>query len=105
MPRFVLHWAAVPALILSVLLLSTDGTPRSALIQQVIVAIFAAGASVIAVRVRRASPPSAGHWLALTLAACLFLPLLFAAEAGPHRWVPLGTARLYVAPVVLPLSL
>lgn len=105
MPRFVVHWAAVPALILSVLLLSSAGAPRSALIQQVLVAAFAISASVIAARARRASRPPMGHWLALTLAACLFLPLLFGAGAGVHRWLPLGGILLYVAPVVLPLSL
>jgi hypothetical protein len=105
MPLFLLHWAAVPALLLSVLLLNIGGAPRSALIQQIVVAVFATSVSVVAVWVRRAGPPAAGYRLALPLAACLFLPLLFGTDAGPHRWLPLGGTRLYVAPVVLPLSL
>lgn len=105
MPSFVLLWAAAPALILSIVLLSSAGAPRSALIQQVVVAVLAAAASVIVVQVRRAGPLTAGHRLALTLVACLFLPLLFGTGAGPHRWVPLGVTQLYVAPVVLPLSI
>jgi hypothetical protein len=105
MPHFLLQGAAVPVLLLSVLLLHIGGAPRSALIQQVVVAVLAVSASVLAVRGRRASPPAAGHWLILTLAACLFLPFVLGIGEGPHRWLPLGGTRLYVAPVVLPLSL
>ena len=105
MPLFLLRSAAVPALLLSVLLQSLGGAPRSALIQQGVVAVLAASASALAVRVRRPSPPDAGHWLALILAACLFLPFVLGTGEGPHRWLPLSGIRLYVAPVVLPLSL
>lgn len=105
LPRFLLLWAALPAVALSLWFLHIVEAPRSAQILQVVA--MAVGAAIFAalVRTRRIRLPGNSQWLALSLALSLFIPLLANAQSGPDRWLVLGGARLYVASVVLPVTL
>ena len=105
LPRFLLFWAAAPAVVLSVWLLRIAEAPRSVQTLQVIVASVAAAVFVVLVRIRRVRHAGDFQWLALVLALSLFIPLLAGSPGGPERWLVLGGARLYVAPVVLPVAL
>lgn len=105
MPRFLLLWAAVPALVLGVWLLRVGGAPRSVQALQVAVAIVAAAAFAGLVGVRRAKSTANTEWIALALASSLFIPLLSGSQSSPERWLVFGSTRLYVAPAVLPLTL
>lgn len=103
--RFLLVWAAAPAIVLGVWLLHIAGAPRSAQTLQAVVASIAAVMSVVLVTVRRVRPPGDIRWFALALALSLFIPLLADSRGGPERWLALGSVRLYLAPIVLPLVL
>ena len=72
---------------------------------QVVVASFSAAVFVVLARIRRVRHASDSQWLALALALSLFIPLLAGSRGGPERWLVLGSARLYVAPIVLPVVL
>lgn len=104
LPRLFLFWAAAPAVVLSVWLLRIAEAPRSVQALQVVVASIAATVVVLA-RTRRATHARDFQWLALALTLSLFIPLLVGSRGGPERWLVLGSARLYVAPVVLPVPL
>ncbi len=103
--RFLLLWAAAPALVLSVWLLHIAEAPRSMQTLQVVVASVAAAVFVLLVSRRRVTLPGNTQWSALALAVSLLIPLLADAREGPARWLVLGSVRLYVAPIVLPLAL
>ena len=104
-PRFLLFWAALPAVALSLWFLHIAEAPRSAQTLQVVVTAVAAAIFVTLVSTRRIRLPVGIQWLALSLALSLFIPVLANAQNGPDRWLVLGGARLYVAPVVLPAAL
>ena len=103
--RFLLFWAAAPAIVLGVWLLRVAEAPSSVQTLQVIVATVAAAVFVVLARMRRIGHAGDFQWLALVLALSLFIPLLAGSQGGPERWLVLGGARLYVAPVVLPVAL
>ncbi len=103
MPRFLLLWVAVPAIVLGVWLLHIAEAPRATQTLQVVVASVAAAVFVVLVGIRRATPRGHVEWFTLALALSLFIPLLADSRGGPERWLVLGSARLYVAPIVLPL--
>lgn len=103
--RFVLLLAAAPAVVLSGWLLRVAGAPRSVQVLQGVAATLATAVFLGLVRVRRGWPARATPWLALGLAATAFVPLLADSTGGPARWLIVGGARLYIAPVVLPLLL
>lgn len=105
MPRFLLFWAAAPAVVLSVWLLHLAEAPRSMQTLQVVMVSVAAAAFVVLVSTRRVRPTGDIQWFALAVALSLFIPLLADSRDGPERWLVLGSARLYVAPIVLPLVL
>ena len=105
LPRFLLFWAAAPAVVLGVWLLRVADAPRSVQTLQVIVASVAAAVFVVLVCIRRARHAGDSQWLALATALSLFIPLLASSPGGPERWLVLSSARLYVAPVVLPIAL
>jgi hypothetical protein len=105
MPRFLLFWAAAPAVVLSVWLLQLAEAPRSMQTLQVVMASVAAAVFVVLVSMRRVRPTGDVRWFALALALWLFIPLLADSRDGPERWLVLGSVRLYVAPIVLPLLL
>jgi len=105
MPRFLLFWAAAPAVVLGIWLLHIARAPHSAQTLQVVVVSVATAVFVVLVRMRRAIPVGRLPWLALALALTLFIPLLAGPRGGPERWLVLGSVRLYVAPVVLPVAL
>lgn len=98
-------WAAVPALVLGAWLMRVGGAPRSVLMLHIAMAFVGAFACALAIAARRRRSAGSPEWWALALAASLFLPLLVDSTGGPARWLVLGGARLYVAPVVLPLIL
>lgn len=103
--RRALTVAATPCLIGSVLLMRAAGVGVTLVLQQV--AMFTAGAAALWVacrRPRRSMTHQTRAWLVVALVASLVVPLIDSG-AGPHRWLSLGGARLYVAPVVLPLLL
>lgn len=98
-------WAAVPALTLGVWLLRVGGAPRSVQALHVAVAVVAAAAFVVLVGIRRAKSEDNTEWMALALTLSLFIPLLSSSQGHPERWLVFGSTRLYVAPVVLPVTL
>jgi len=100
---YVLFLAALPAIAMSVWLFQVAQAPRSVVIQQIAVTVVAAVIVGVLVRLRRRSSEVCGTWLVLALTVGLFVPLLIASPEGPKRWLALGAARLYVAPIVLPL--
>lgn len=100
-----LLWAPVPALTLSVWLMGLAGAPRSAQTLQIVVAGLAAAVAVALGRIHRVNHPGGAHWLALAMAASLFVPVLVGSQDGPQRWLALAGTRVYIAPVVLPIAL
>lgn len=96
---------AVPPLVASVVVLAIAGVgPAVWALQIVAVALAALIASAGRTYVgHRRSTPTSLLVLGLALAA-LVLPLLTALPS-PQRWLLVGPARLYVAPVVLPAAL
>lgn len=104
-PRFLLLWAAVPALVLGVWLLRVGGAPPSVQVLQVAVAVVAASAFGAFVSIRRARPTDSTEWVVLAMALSLFIPLLSDSHGNPERWLVFGNTRLYVAPVALPIAL
>src|SRR5690606_38879131 len=105
LPQFLLYWAAVPAVSLSIWLLHITQVPRSTQILQIVAATFSSLVFVVLVRGHRMKLPDNTEWLTLALALSLFAPLLASTQSGPERWLLLGSVRLYVAPVVLPAAL
>ena len=105
LPRFLLFWAAAPAVVLGVWLIGVAEAPRSVRILQVVVATVAAAGFVVLVGIRRVMHARDSQWLVLALVLSLFIPLLTGSRDGPERWLVLGGASLYVAPVVLPFAL
>ena len=105
LPRYLLYWAAVPAVSLSIWLLHISQVPRPTQILQVVAATLASLVFVVLVRSRRIKFLGNTEWLALVLALSLFIPLLANTQSGPERWLILGSVRLYLAPVVLPAAL
>lgn len=105
MPQFVLFWAAVPAVVLSLWLLRIAGAPRSVQLAQVVAAAVGVAIHVMTMRLRPLKSATDNRWLALPLVASLFIPLIAAAPGSPARWLVLGSTRLYIAPVVLPVVL
>lgn len=105
MPQSFLFWAAVPAVVLSLWLLRIAEAPRSVQVAQVVAAAAAVVIHVMTLRLRPLKSVTDNRWLALLLAASLFIPLIAGSTGSPARWLVLGSARLYVAPVVLPVVL
>lgn len=104
-PQYMLCWAAAPAVALSVWLLHVAEAPRSALTLQVVAAGVGMAACVGLMRMRRVRRSVDTQWVALVLTLSLFVPLVAGSGGGAERWVVLGSVRLYVAPVVLPVAL
>lgn len=98
-----LFWAAIPAVALSFWLLRAADAPRSVQILQIGALAVAAAIYAAITYVRRRRSVTAPQWLALPLALSLFMPLVAASPGEPARWLVLGGARLYIAPIVLPL--
>lgn len=98
----VLFGMAAPSLALSFWLLQIAPAPRSALMQQAAAIIL----GVILVALTRRSRLTAPRvpWVTLGLALSLWLPIVCNSEAGPERWLNFGGIRLYLAPVVVPLT-
>ncbi len=103
--RFVLLWAAVPAIILSLWLLRLAEAPRSVQTAQIVFAAGAVAIHVLTMRLRPLTYLSTKQWLLLPLVGTLFLPHITGATDSPARWLVLGGAQLYIAPVVLPVAL
>lgn len=95
-------WAAMPAVTLGLWLLCLADAPRSAQTMQVAVLAVAVLVHAATVWVRGRWSVSAPRWMALPLALSLFIPVMVAAPGEPARWLVLGSARLYLAPLVLP---
>lgn len=103
-PQFLCTAAAVPAVVLGVWLLRIEDAPLSVQGMQVLVTVAAMAVQVVVVRLRTLDSLTDSQWPAVFLAASLFMPLI--AETGsPARWLVLGSIRLYVAPIALPLVL
>ncbi len=101
---FVLCGLAAPALALSFWLLHVAHAPRSAFIQQAL-AIAAGIILVPLARVWRVEPSRVPR-VVFGLAFSLWLPIAVHSELdGPERWLNLGGIRLYLAPVVVPLTM
>ncbi|MGI0493098.1 hypothetical protein ACN4EG_15045 [Alkalinema pantanalense CENA528] len=101
-----LAFAAVPALLLSFWLLPIAGASHLVRLQQ---GLFAGGGVVLFVLLasRRFTWPvfnAQGVKVALALVT-LLPPLLAGFEGVPNRWLLFWGMRLYVAPIVLPLTL
>jgi hypothetical protein len=103
--RFLLFWSAAPAIAFSIWLLCITNAPRSAQVLQVAAAAMGSAIFVILVRTSRKGLSGSIHWVPLVLALSLFIPLLASGHGNPERWLVLGSVRLYVAPVVLPIFL
>ncbi len=103
--RVWLFGATLPAIGMGIWLLRIADTPRSAQALQVVV--VAAGMAAYAAMVWWRVPGSANtnKWLSMILIGGLFLPLSVGPHDGPARWLPIGNFRLYLAPLVLPLTL
>ncbi len=98
--------AAVPVLMVSMLLLDFAGVARALLLQQGAVAIVAIVAALLWVRYSTETVElAAPSWLLLGLAALVCAPILSDTASTPNRWLGFAGFRLYVAPMVLPLFL
>lgn len=95
--------AVLPAVGTGMWLLRIAGAPRSVAALQVVA--VAAGLAVHAAMVRsRTSTVDMNQWLSALVVAGLFLPLSMPSHGGPARWLEVGSLRLYVAPLLLPLA-
>ena len=103
--HFLLCWAAAPALAMSMWLLQIGEAPRSAIMLQAITAVVGIAICIALTRMRSVSRVVDSQWLAMALTVSLFIPLMVGSENGIARWVVLGSVRLYLAPVVLPVAL
>lgn len=104
--RVSLLGAATPAVVGSLLLMGFAGVGTASMLLQA--AAFGVGSAVFALGSRFWRLPSSeafGSGIAVALVASLLIPLVVADGASPHRWVPLGGMRLYVAPLVIPPAL
>lgn len=103
--RVWLFGAAVPAIGMGIWLLRIADAPRSAQAVQVVTvaAAMAVHAAMVWWRVPRSV--STNKWLSMLLIGGLFLPLSVGSHNGPARWLPIGNFRLYLAPLLLPLTL
>lgn len=104
-PRYLLCWSAAPALALSVWLLRIAEAPRSLLTLQIGAVGVAVAICVVLTRMRRGTRTVDPQWLALALTSSLFIPLVSGSDDGPERWIALGSVRVYLVPVVLPVAL
>ena len=101
-----LLFAALPALIGSLLLMSFLDVARGPIVQQAVVAIVGAAWLLMPIRLQDSKSPSSPRlWPVVAMAVLLFAPLAFGGAGSPHRWLVLGGIRLYLAPVVIPLFL
>lgn len=105
LPRFLLYWAAAPAVLLGICLQYVAQVPQSTLTLQVTAAALASLVFVVLVTSRSLKVPGDADWLIPVLTLSLFGPLLTNAQSGPERWLLLGGVRLYIAPIVLPATL
>lgn len=96
-----LVWAALPAFLGSLFLMHRGGAGQAQLIQQVVVFLVAALASVLLARKPLVLTEESGDRVLIVAAVLVVLPL-FVPGAGPHRWLGVGGFRLYIASVVLP---
>lgn len=103
--KLLIYWAALPAILLGLWLFHVTDVPRSVQVLQVVAAAAGSVVFFAAARVRRLTAPASAEWLALALALSLFIPLLADRHGGPERWIHVGSFRLYLAPVVLPVLL
>jgi hypothetical protein len=102
MSQYLPLWAAMPAVALGLWLLRVAEAPRSVQATQVAVVVVAVAVSATTVRLRRHWPVSAPPWLAPALALSLCIPVVAGAPGEPARWLVVGGARLYLAPLVVP---
>lgn len=105
MPRYLLFWASVPAIVVGTWLLQISEAPRSVQALQVVAVAVAVAMHVVLIRLRSRRLLINRPWLALPLAGSLFIPLIAGSTSSPERWLVLGSTRLYLAPVVLPVTL
>jgi hypothetical protein len=67
------------------------------------VAIVAAAIGLFLLRISHKTSVTGATWLVVAMTLTLFIPVLANSEAVPRRWLIFGVARLYLAPIVLPL--
>ena len=99
-------FAAIPALLGSLVLMNVAGAPRALWAQQAIVAATATVTVFFAARHSKAkSAVIRAPWLLLGMAALVCAPLLGVGSPAPRRWLEFSGIRLYVASAVLPVFL
>lgn len=104
--RVSLLCAATPAVVGSLLLMRFAGVGTASMLLQV--SAFGVGGAALVLRPRFCRLPlsaAVGSVIGVALVASLLIPLVVDEGASPHRWVPLGSMRLYVAPLVIPPAL
>lgn len=108
--RVSLLCAAAPAVVGSLLLMRFAGVGTASMLLQA--STFGVGGAALALSPRFWRLPASEVFqvgLGVALVAGLLIPLVIPLvaddAAGPHRWVPLGGVRLYVAPLVIPPAL
>lgn len=103
--RVWLFGAAVPAIGMGIWLLRFADAPRSAQTLQVVAVAAAMAVHAAMVWWRVPGSVNTNKWPSVLLMGGLFLPLIVGSHNGPARWLPIGNVRLYLAPLLLPLTL
>lgn len=93
--------AALPAFLGSLFLMQRGGASTAQLIQQVVVFLVAALASILVARKPLVLTEESRDRVLIVAVVLVVLPLLVPG-AEPHRWLGAGGFRLYIASVVLP---
>jgi hypothetical protein len=98
--------APIPAIAGSILLMHSAKVSTSLLLQQAVIAAICI-VLVLLTQLRKPSPFSTRLqlWVLAIVAFAVLVPVFFATQPGPHRWIALGPLRLYVASFVLPMGL
>lgn len=95
----------MPAIGMGLWLLRFAAAPQSALALQMATVAAAMAVHVAMVWWRGPGSDNRSQWPSMLLIGALFLPLIAGSHDGPARWLPIGSFRLYLAPLLLPLTL
>lgn len=97
-------FAALPALVGSLLVMSAAGAGQMVMVQQVAVSAIAATSSWNLARARATARPIASRSVIIVVALLALAVPMVASTEPPHRWLTIAGLRLYMAALILPAT-